>query len=174
MKISLIVAVARNQVIGLDNRMPWHLSADLKKFKEITMGSPILMGRKTFESIGKPLPGRRNIIISRNESYQQEGCEVFNDLNAAIESCKNNEELFVIGGAKLYKTMLPHANYLYLTEIHKEFVGDTRFPEYDSRNWLEIERQEVDNDPTVDFSYSFVKLQKNDVAEDYAFKDVGC
>ena len=166
--------MASNRVIGLDNQMPWHLSADLKKFKQITMGSPILMGRKTFESIGRPLPGRRNIIISRNPSYQQQGCDVFNELEVAIDSCKGCDEIFVIGGAKLYKTMLPHADYLYLTEIHKDFAGDTRFPEIDRQEWLEIDRQDIVDDDTVDFSYSFIKLQKIDLGEDYAFKDVGC
>lgn len=97
MKISLIVAMASNRAIGLDNKMPWHLSADLKKFKKITMGSPILMGRKTFESIGKPLPGRTNVIISRNCNYQQEGCLVFNDLETALKkTCENSEELLLL------------------------------------------------------------------------------
>ncbi|WP_305909803.1 type 3 dihydrofolate reductase [Methylomarinum sp. Ch1-1] len=174
MKISLIVAMASNRVIGVDNRMPWHLSADLKKFKQLTMGSPILMGRKTFESIGRPLPGRRNIIISRNPSYQQPGCDVFNDLQAALDSCRNNDEIFIIGGAKLYKTMLPRADFLYLTEIQQDFAGDTRFPEFDRQQWQEVERQDIDDDESVDFCYSFIKLKKIDAGEDYAFKDVGC
>lgn len=174
MKISLIVAMASNRVIGVDNRMPWHLSADLKKFKRITMGSPILMGRKTFESIGRPLPGRRNVIISRNPAYRQEGCEVFNDLEQALTCCGDAEEIFVIGGAKLYKTLLPRADYLYLTEINQEFTGDTLFPEFDRQDWREIDREDIADDPTVDFSYSFIKLEKIDVGEEYAYKDVGC
>ena len=132
MKISLIVAMAANRAIGLDNKMPWHLSADLKKFKAITMGSPIVMGRKTYESIGRPLPGRSNIIISRNLDYQQAGCLVFNDIKAAIEaSSKDAEEIFIIGGAELYKATLPHADNLYLTLINQDFNGDTFFPEID-------------------------------------------
>lgn len=174
MKISLIVAMASNRVIGVDNKMPWHLSADLKKFKQITMGSPILMGRNTFESIGRPLPGRRNIIISRNPDYRQAGCDVFNNLQAALESCEDDEELFVIGGAKLYKTMLPHADYMYLTEIEKAFEGDTFFPDFDRENWREIDRQDVSDDDSVDFNYSFITLEKIDFAEEYAYKDVGC
>src|SRR5512136_2076167 len=98
MKISLIVAMASNRAIGLNNQMPWHLSADLKKFKKITMGAPILMGRKTYESIGRPLPGRTNIIISRNPDYRQEGCLVFNDIEKALAYCRDAEEVFVIGG----------------------------------------------------------------------------
>lgn len=166
--------MASNRVIGIDNRMPWHLSADLKKFKQITMGAPILMGRKTFESIGRPLPGRRNIIISRNPAYRQTGCETFTDLDQALGSCRDAEEIFVIGGAKLYQTLLPLAETIYLTEINREFAGDTFFPEFDRQVWREIDRQDIDDDETVDFSYSFIKLQKMDLGEDYHFKDVGC
>ncbi len=172
MKISLIVAMASNRVIGLNNKMPWHLSADLKKFKKITMGSPIIMGRKTFESIGRPLPGRRNIIISRNLTYQQDGCRVFHDIKSAIDSCKDCDEVFVIGGSTLYETMLPYAEYLYLTEINKEFTGDTFFPKIDFKHWSVITREDIDNDPGVDFSYSFIKLAKDD--QDYAYENVGC
>ena len=128
MKISLIVAMAANRAIGLNNKMPWHLSADLKKFKQITMGSPILMGRKTYESIGRPLPGRRNIIISRNSGYQQPGSEVFNSIEKALASCQQHNEIFVIGGASFYESMLSVADKLYLTEINKEFEADTFFP----------------------------------------------
>src|SRR5690554_4907585 len=116
MKISLIVAMSSNRVIGIDNRLPWHLSADLKKFKSITMGSPILMGRKTYESIGRPLPGRTNIVITRNPDYRPSGCEVYNDIESAMASCRNHNEIFVIGGATFYEAMLPIADSLYLTE----------------------------------------------------------
>ncbi|MFW5442871.1 MAG: type 3 dihydrofolate reductase [Methylococcaceae bacterium] len=160
MKISLIVAMANNRAIGLNNQMPWHLSADLKKFKQITMGSPILMGRKTFESIGKPLPGRTNIIISRNPTFQQQGCLVFNSLEKAIASCQNHDELFVIGGASLYGSILPKANNLYLTQINKDFSGDTFFPEINRNEWHEVAREDISDDHTVDFSYSFLKLEK--------------
>ncbi|MFK5948497.1 MAG: dihydrofolate reductase [Methylococcales bacterium] len=160
MKISLIVAMATNRAIGLNNEMPWHLSADLKKFKQITMGSPILMGRKTYESIGRPLPGRTNIIISRNNAYQQPGCEVFNTIDKAIAACQKYNEIFVIGGATLYGSMLAVADSLYLTEIHKQVDADTFFPEINKSEWLEIEREDILTDPSVDFSYSFVKLEK--------------
>jgi dihydrofolate reductase len=160
MKISLIVAMASNRAIGLNNKMPWHLSADLKKFKEITMGAPILMGRKTYESIGRPLPGRTNIIISRNPSYSQQGCLVFNDINQALASCADAEEVFVIGGSDFYKSMLPVADTLYLTLIHQEFSGDTFFPEIDAEQWIEVDREDIKDDPDVTFSYSFLKLEK--------------
>ena len=161
MKISLIVAMATNRAIGLDNKMPWHLSADLKKFKTITMGCPIVMGRKTYESIGRPLPGRTNIIISRNLEYQQAGCLVFNNINTAIEtSSKKEDEIFIIGGAELYKATLPHADNLYLTLIQQEFIGDTYFPEIDFNAWTEISREDISDDPSVNFSYSFLKLSK--------------
>jgi dihydrofolate reductase len=161
MKISLIVAMASNRAIGLNNQMPWHLSADLKKFKKITMGAPILMGRKTYESIGRPLPGRTNIIISRNPSYSQPDCLVFNDIEKALESCRDAEEIFVIGGSDLYKSMLPVADTLYLTQIHQEFPGDTFFPEIDAEQWIEVEREDIQDDPDVDFSYSFLKLERH-------------
>jgi len=160
MKISLIVAMASNRVIGINGQMPWHLSSDLKKFKQITMGHPILMGRKTYESIGRPLPGRRNIIISRNSDYQITGCEVFNTIQAAIASCSEAEELFVIGGAAFYESMLPKADFIYLTKIQKKFVGDTYFPEINQQEWQEIERLTIDDDASVDFVYSFLKLQR--------------
>ncbi|MDD5410812.1 MAG: dihydrofolate reductase [Methylobacter sp.] len=160
MKISLIVAMASNRAIGLNNKMPWHLSADLKKFKKITMGAPILMGRKTYESIGRPLPGRTNIIISRNPEYRQEGCLVFNDIEKALESYRDSEEVFVIGGSDFYKSMLPVADTLYLTQIHQEFPGDTFFPEIDYGQWIEVEREDIHDDPDVTFSYSFLKLEK--------------
>jgi dihydrofolate reductase len=161
MRISLIVAMASNRVIGLNNKMPWHLSADLKKFKKITMGSPVLMGRKTYESIGKPLPGRTNIIISRNPEYRQDGCLVFNDLKTALnKACENAEEIFVIGGSDLYEAILPIANAIYLTVINREFQGDTFFPELDLNYWSEVERVDIKDDTNAAFSYSFLKFEK--------------
>ncbi|MDD5268799.1 MAG: dihydrofolate reductase [Methylococcales bacterium] len=161
MKISLIVAMASNRVIGLNNKMPWHLSADLKKFKKITMGSPILMGRKTHESIGKPLPGRVNIIISRNLDYRQDGCVVFNDLKTALDqTCTTAEEIFVIGGSDIYEAILPMADAIYLTLINKVFEGDAFFPEIDLNVWSEVEREDIKDDPDAAFSYSFLKLEK--------------
>ncbi len=161
MKISIIVAMATNRAIGLENQMPWHLSADLKHFKKITMGSPIIMGRKTFESIGKPLPGRSNIIISRNPSYQQNGCHVFGTIDAALAYCAREDEVFVIGGATLYELMISRADALYLTQINQSFEADTFFPELNKEKWREVERQDIKDDTSVDFSYSFIKLEKH-------------
>jgi len=160
MKISLIVAMASNRAIGLNNEMPWHLSADLKKFKQITMGSPILMGRKTYESIGRPLPGRTNIIISRNKTYQQADCLVFNSIENAIAACQQYDEIFVIGGATFYQAILPQADKLYLTEINKSFDADTFFPVINKDEWREMTREDIADDPSVDFSYSFISLEK--------------
>jgi dihydrofolate reductase len=160
MKISLIVAMAANRVIGSKGQMPWHLPADLKRFKQITWGSPIVMGRKTFEAIGKPLPGRSNIIVSNNKNYRQPDCLVFNDVESVLRHCSQCAEVFVIGGATLYQALLPRADYLYLTEINKEFVGDTYFPEVDKGQWQEVEQQYIDNDQAVDFKYKFLKLAR--------------
>lgn len=161
MKISLIVAMSRHRVIGLNNKMPWHLSADLKRFKAITMNAPILMGRKTFESIGKPLIGRTNIILSHNQNYKTDGCLVFNSLESALEAARHyGEEVFVIGGAALYDMALPLANRLYLTDIDAEFSGDTFFPEIDFNEWQEIACERVTDDEKVDFTYRFLTLEK--------------
>lgn len=153
--------MAANRTIGVNKEIPWHLSADLKKFKKITMGHPIIMGRKTFESIGRPLPGRKNIIISRNPAYQQEGCEVFNSLDQAIANCSNEDEVFVIGGATLYESILERSDRLYVTEIKKSFAGDTWFPTFDEKQWSEFQREDIDDDTSVDFSYSFVTYDRN-------------
>lgn len=161
MKISLIVAMSSNRAIGLDGQMPWHLSADLKRFKQITMGHPIIMGRKTYAAIGKPLPGRTNIIVSRNPAYKPDGCIVVDNVEAAINhACRLSDEVFVIGGATLYEATLPIANTLYITQINREFEGDTFFPEFDLKQWLEVERQEIVTDTSVTFTYDFIVYGK--------------
>ncbi|RLA24747.1 MAG: dihydrofolate reductase [Gammaproteobacteria bacterium] len=160
MKLSLIVAMATNRTIGINKKMPWHLSADLKQFKKITMGHPIIMGRKTFESIGRPLPGRQNIIISRDINYQQEGCLVFNDLDSAVQHCSEQDEVFVIGGATLYEVTLERADRLYITQINQAFEGDTWFPEIDAEDWREVAREDINNDASVDFKYSFISYDR--------------
>lgn len=152
--------MASNRAIGLDGQMPWHLPADLKHFRQTTMGAPLIMGRKTFEAIGRPLPGRRNLIISRDYDYRQSGCEVFNSIAAALEACKVTDEVFIIGGATLYHALLPSANYLYLTEINKDFPADTYFPPFDRNNWLELSREDFQPDTEANFSYSFIKLEQ--------------
>jgi dihydrofolate reductase len=161
MKISLIVAMASNRAIGLNNQMPWHLSADLKRFKQITMGHPIIMGRLTFEAIGKPLPGRTNIIVSRNPSYQQEACVVVDSIEAAINhGCQLDDEVFVVGGSTMYEATLPMANSLYITQINQDFEGDTFFPDFDRGLWTEVEREDVMDDTNVSFTYSFLKSER--------------
>jgi dihydrofolate reductase len=161
MKLSLIVAMAENRVIGRNNQMPWHLSADLKHFKQITLGHPVIMGRLTHEAIGRPLPGRTNIVISRNPAYQAENCLVMESLASAMDAgCNLSEEVFVIGGGALYAETLPIADLLYLTQLHQAFEGDTFFPAMDPADWLEVERQDIDDDSSAGFHYSFLKLQR--------------
>lgn len=133
--LSLIVAMDKNRLIGDDNKLPWHLSEDLKRFKSLTMSKPIIMGRKTFESIGKPLPGRRNIIVTRNPAYCVEGCECVDDLTQAIQLTQDAEEAVVIGGVQIYKLALPLVDRIYITLIDYEFSGDAWFPEYNTECW---------------------------------------
>ncbi|MDP3009771.1 MAG: dihydrofolate reductase [Methylococcales bacterium] len=161
MKISLIVAMASNRVIGNNGQMPWHLSADLKKFRQITTGFPIIMGRKTYDAIGRPLPNRTNIIVSTNTDYQADGCVVFNDINSALAHAESlAEQVFIIGGATLYAALLAAADMLYITEIHQDFTGDTYFPSFDMNEWAEVAREYIDDDPSVDFSYSFLQFAR--------------
>ena len=161
MKISLIVAMASNRVIGDNGQMPWHLSADLKKFRQITTGFPIIMGRKTYDAIGRPLPNRTNIIVSTNTDYQADGYVVFNDINSALAHAESlAEQVFIIGGATLYAALLAVADMLYITEIHQDFTGDTYFPYFDMNEWAEAAREDIDNDPSVDFSYSFLQFAR--------------
>lgn len=160
MKLSLIVALAANRVIGVDNRMPWHLSADLKRFKAITWGKPVLMGRKTHDSIGRPLPGRHNIILTSNTDYQAEGCSIAHSLEEAIALAGEADELMIIGGSSLYERFLAEADRLYLTLIDREFEGDTYFPVYSAEDWRMVESQTITNDPSVDFNYRFVVLER--------------
>jgi dihydrofolate reductase len=164
MKISLIVAMASNRAIGLNNQMPWHLSADLKRFKQITMGHPIIMGRLTFEAVGRSLPGRTNIIVSRNPAYLAGGCVVVDSVDAAIHyGCRLADEVFIIGGSTLYEATLPIADTLYITQINQDFEGDTFFPDFDRNNWSEVEREDVADDVKVNFTYSFLKLFRRSV-----------
>jgi dihydrofolate reductase len=156
-RLSLIVAMDENRLIGSDNRLPWHLPADLALFKRTTMGKPVVMGRKTFESIGKPLPGRRNIVITRNPDYRAEGCEVVSDIDSALEICAEDAEIMLIGGASLYQQTIDRASCMYITLIHHEFDGDTWFPEFDPDDWQVAEREVFEADADNPFSWSFVK-----------------
>jgi len=136
--LSLIVAVARNRVIGVNNTLPWHLPEDLKRFRALTMGHHIIMGRKTYESLGRLLPGRTTVIVTRNTAYKVEGAIVAHSLQDAITLCGEDPEVFLIGGAELYHDGLKLANKLYITEIDAEYAGDAFFPEFDVTSWQPI------------------------------------
>lgn len=160
--ISLVVAMDRNRLIGRDNGLPWHLPADLKHFKAVTMGKPIIMGRKTHESIGRPLPGRRNIVISRDPAYSAPGCEVFTGLDEALAALADVEEIAIIGGMGIFTLALPLADRMYLTVIDDTFEGDAWFPAFDESEWCctasETHRHE---DETRSFTYRFLTLERN-------------
>ena len=160
MQLSIIVAMSKNQVIGMDGILPWHISSDLKNFKKLTMGKPILMGRKTHESIGRPLPGRENIILTQNKNYFSEGCVVKNTLDEALLYCEKAPEVMVMGGATLYEQTLNIAKKLYITEVIASVSGDIFFPEYDRSQWLEISRDNFKADESNEYDYNFTVLQR--------------
>lgn len=157
-KLSLIVAMDDNRLIGSNNGLPWRLPADLAFFKRTTMGKPIIMGRKTFESIGKPLPGRRNIVVTRDPGFSAEGCDIANSIDTAIDLCADAEEIMLIGGASLYQQALERATQLYITRIHHSFDGDTWFPEFDESAWKLQNREDHDAGHGNDYAYSFIKF----------------
>jgi dihydrofolate reductase len=148
MRISLIVAMSRNRVIGIDNRLPWHLPGDLKRFRSLTMGHAIIMGRRTWESIGRPLPGRRMLVVSRQPDYRVEGATVCASLEGALAACRGDDEVFVIGGEQLFAAALPAADRIYLTVVEADFAGDTWMPDFDAAQWREVERASVGADAT--------------------------
>jgi len=159
MMISMIAAMAKNRVIGKDNQMPWYLPADFSWFKRCTMGKPIIMGRKTFESIGRPLPGRQNIIISRQQ-LSIEGVDVVSSIEKALSvAAKNHQEVMIIGGGSLYSSCLPMANKLYITQIDEEIEGDTYFPYIDD-SWSETYREYYKKDNNNHYSMDFIILEK--------------
>lgn len=154
--ISIIVACSENNVIGKDNGLIWRLSNDLKRFKALTTGHAIVMGRKTFESIGRPLPNRRNIILSKNLE-SMEGCEIMRSADEVLELAKStDEELFIIGGGQVYEQFLPFADKLYLTLVHTEAEGDTFFPALNRDEWTEVTRESFKADEKNEFDYEFV------------------
>ncbi|ANB58242.1 dihydrofolate reductase [Anoxybacillus sp. B7M1] len=160
--ISLIVAMDHHRVIGKDNQLPWHLPADLAYFKRVTMGHPIIMGRKTFESIGRPLPGRENIIITRNHSFRPEGCTVIHSVAdiQKIAAERENEEIFIIGGAELFRATLPLADRLYITKIAGQFAGDTFFPSFDEREWCLVSSQQGQKDEKNRYDFAFLVYER--------------
>ncbi|HIN21433.1 MAG TPA: dihydrofolate reductase [Rhodospirillales bacterium] len=170
MRLSLIVAMAKNRTIGLDGAMPWHIPEDLKFFKRVTMGHPVIMGRKTYQSIGAALPGRTNIVVTRNKDFEAADADVVHDLSEALTKAKATEELwrpdggreeiFVIGGADIYGQALPEAQRIYMTEVHQEHPGDAFFPELAEGEWKETDRQDRDPETPGGSAYSLVILDR--------------
>ncbi len=160
MSVSLIVAMAQNRTIGVNNTLPWRCPEDLKHFKTLTMGHHMIMGRKTFDSIGKPLPGRTTVIVTRNTELQIEGCLIAHSLPDAIKLCANDEEVFIVGGAEIYAQALPLADTLYITEIRQEVAGDAHFPAFDSKAWQEVSREARTQDAPQPLTYHFVTYRR--------------
>lgn len=156
MVLSMIVAMAQNRVIGKENRIPWDLPADRQKFREITMGKPVIMGRKTFESIGRPLPGRHNVIVTRQQAYRVEGCTVVDSPEAALTAVADCVEAVVIGGTDLYQALLPQTQRLYLTFLDEEVAGDVFFPPLNPAEWREVWRERHEPDERHAIGYDFV------------------
>lgn len=160
--ITIIAAIAQNNALGKNNDLIWHLPADLKHFKELTTGNYMIMGRKTYESIGKPLPNRTTIIVSRNKDYFQEGCLVASSLEDAIQLCKHQDVTFIVGGEQIYKQTLEKdlVDTLNITLVHQKFEADAFFPEIEPKIWEEISREDFKADEKNKFDYSFIKYQK--------------
>jgi dihydrofolate reductase len=159
-RVSLIVAMANNRVIGANNKLPWHLPADLKHFKTLTMGHHIVMGRKTYESIGKPLPGRTSVVVTRDAKLKIEGCITSSSLEQAVAACGDDEEIFVIGGAELYRQAIDLADRIYLTEIDADISGNTHFTEFDRKLWRETRRVSCAPDEKNAYPYHFVEYDR--------------
>ncbi len=159
-RITLIAAMARGRVIGINNSLPWDLPADMKHFREQTMGKPILMGRKTYDSIGRPLPGRHNIVVTRDASLRIDGCTVVQSIDAAISAAGEVDEVMVMGGASFYQQLLPRADRLVLTLIDLEVEGDAWFPAWEPSGWKEVVREEHQPDEKNRMAYSFVELNR--------------
>lgn len=162
MKIAMIAAMTKNRTIGFDNDMPWHLPDDLKFFKAKTTGKPVIMGRKTFESIGsRPLPNRPNYVISRQADFDANGATLLPSVEAALETIGESvEEVIIMGGGQLYKMMLPQADTLYLTMIDAEIDGDTHFPDWNEFSWQEVEREHHPKDEKHAYAFDFVTLNR--------------
>jgi len=160
MILSLIVAADENNVIGKDNTLPWHLPDEMQFFREKTKGHSVIMGRKNHESIGRVLPNRRNIVITRQKDYQSDGCEVVHSLDEAIDLVRDEDEVFVIGGGEIYKQAMTQADRLYFTRVHQSFDGDVMFPEIDVATWKETERREHPADEQHECAFTFLTYEK--------------
>jgi len=158
--ISLIVAASTNNVIGAKGKLPWHLSRDLKRFKALTMGKPIIMGRLTYESISRPLPGRQNIVITRQAGYEADGCDVVQSIDAAIEAAAGAEEIMIIGGSHVYQEFLPRVGRIYLTRVQADVDGDVFLPDLTVDVWRETTREERSADESNDYDVLFITLER--------------
>ena len=158
--ITLIAAIGKNSELGKDNDLIWHLPNDLKRFKKVTDGHHVIMGRKTYESLGRPLPNRTNIIITRNTNYTANGCVIVNSLQAAIEAAKDDKNPFILGGAQIYKQAIEIADVLDLTRVDASLDADAFFPEIDVNIWKEVNREEHSKDENHKYNYSFVTYKK--------------
>ena len=156
--LSIIVAVSENNVVGKENKLPWKLSADLKRLKSLTMGHHIIMGRKTWESLGKALPGRINVVITTDKNFKAEGGVVVHSLNEALAFSSADDEIFIFGGGKIFKEAMPLVNKIYITRVHSIIDGDTFFPVLDRSDWKEISREDFKADEKNQYNYSFVTL----------------
>lgn len=162
MKLFIVAAVANNNVIGNENRLIWHLPADLKHFKELTTGHTMIMGRKTFESIGQPLKGRKTIVVTTQPDYDAQGCQLAHSIEEAIKMVKHEKEVFIAGGAEIYRQTIDlyYTRRIYLTRIYANFEGDTFFPEIDPEKWQVIEREDHQPDEKNQYSYSFLTYKR--------------
>jgi dihydrofolate reductase len=160
--ISLVVAASTNNVIGVAGELPWHLSDDLKRFKALTMGKPIVMGRKTFESIGRALPGRQNIVITTQTEFVADGCDIVASPAAAVAAAAEAQEVMIIGGGEIYRLFLPLADRIYLTRVAVDIEGDTVFPLLDESDWLETAREEHSADASNDYDFALLTYSRNE------------
>ncbi len=158
--ISLIAAMAENGTIGRDNSLPWRLPDDLKRFKALTMGKHLLMGRRTYESIGRPLPGRTCLVLTRDRDWDAEGAVVVHSLGQALSYARDAEELLAIGGAEIYRLLMPFARRIYLTLVHAEIPGDTFFPDFDPTQWADVECRSYPADERNTYPFTFVTLER--------------
>jgi dihydrofolate reductase len=158
--ISMIVAMGENNAIGKDNDLLWHLPDDFKHFKSVTMGKPIVMGRKTYESIGRPLPGRENIVVTHDDSYVVDDVTVVHSIDAALEACEKYDDVMVIGGASFYQQMMLKAERLYITMVHQSFEADAFFPSISETKWREIDREEHVADEKHRYNFSFITYER--------------
>ena len=161
-KLSLIVALSENHVIGRNNQLPWHLPADLQHFKRLTMGHHLIMGRKTFESIGRPLPGRITVVVSRDRSLKIDGCTVAHSLPEAMANCTSDPQVFVVGGADIYAQALGLADTLYITEIQQDVIGDAWFPEFNRSEWQEVSREIHRQETPEPLEYHFAEYRRRE------------